>query len=240
MRHLGRPASPGFTAAQAANFRRIFRKQRDFIGASNKDVGQGIDDFRIAGEADGFTVLQNALSSARKLTHRVARIIVAGLFLGESVRITDFFEIKRQQFALTTLGGALYAYRAWDPNPAIPAFIPLDAIDRLAARLAAGRPGLRKTLSQRLRAEAPAMGRAWCERIRLTPIAGSTPQIIEFIQRIEGLVRAEFAVLNVEPPEPMFSLGPEFGILHRERPDVTQDFLRELARAHHIDARSKP
>ncbi|MHB1549593.1 MAG: hypothetical protein ACYCX6_00130 [Vulcanimicrobiaceae bacterium] len=236
----GRPASLGFTAAQAARFRRLFRNQRALVGASNRDIGRAINKFRIAGKADGLTVLQNALSPARKLTHRAARIIVAGLFLGDSVRTTGFFEIKRRQFALSTLGGALYGDRAWDPHPAIPAFIPLDAVDSLAARLADGRPALRKILSQRLRAEAPAMGRAWCERVRRTPIAGTTPRILEFIQRIEGLVRAEFSVSNVEPPELMFSLGPEFGILHRERPDLTQDFLHELARAHHIDARSNP
>ncbi|MHB8195862.1 MAG: hypothetical protein ACYDFQ_07250 [Vulcanimicrobiaceae bacterium] len=179
--------------------------------------------------------MQNALSPARKLTHRVARIIVAGLFLGGSGCTAERFE--KEKSALTRLGGAMYAYHAWDPDPAIPAFIPIEAVDRLAARLAPGRPALRKKLGQRLRAEAPAMGRAWCERVRRTPIAGTTPRIIEFIKLCEGLVRAEFAA--IEQPE-MFSLGPEFGVLHRERPDLTQDFLRELARAHSIDARSKP
>jgi hypothetical protein len=236
--HSGRPASPGFTAAQAASFRRIFRNQCAFIGATNKGVGRAIDDFGIAGNADGLTVLQNALSPARKLTQRVARIIVAGLFLGDSERTAE--RIEKQKCALTALGGALYTYRAWNPRPAIPAFIPLDAVDRLAAQLAAGRPALRKMLSQRLRAEAPAMGRAWCERVRRTPIASTTARIIEFVELMEGLVRTEFAASYAEPQELMFSLGPEFGVLHRERPDLTQDFLRELARAHAIDARSKP
>jgi len=235
MAQPGRPASPGFTAAQAARFRRIFRNQCAFIGASNMDVGNAVDEFGLAGKADGLTLLQNALSSTRKLTHRVARIIVAGLFLGDSGRRAERFE--KQKFALTTLGGALYAYRAWDPHPAIPAFIPLEAVDRLAAHLAFGRPALRKIVSERLRTDAPAMGQAWCERVRRTPIPGTTPRILEFIELIEGLVRAEFAI---EPPELMFSLGREFDILHRERPDLTRHFLRELARAHAIDARSKP
>jgi hypothetical protein len=216
----------------------MFRNQRAFIGASNRAVGRAIDKFKIAGKADGLTVLQNALSPARKLTHRAARIIVAGLFLADRGRTAE--RLEKQQFALTTLGGAMFAYHAWDPHPAIPAIIPLEAIDRLAERLAPGRPALRKMLSRRLHAEAPSMGRAWCERVRRTPMAGTSPRIIEFIELIEGLVRAEFPASHLEPPGLMFSLGPEFTILHRERPDVTQDFLRELARAHAIDARSNP
>lgn len=134
----------------------------------------------------------------------------------------------------------MFAYHALDPQPAIPAFIPFEVIDRLVDRLAPRGPALRKRLSQTLRADAPAMGRAWCERVRRTPIAAKTPRIIEFIELIEGLVRTDFPAQLDEPHGLMFSLGPEFDVLHRERPDLTEDFLRQLARAHAIDARNNP
>lgn len=252
----GRPASPGFTQAQARKFRSIFRKECVSIGVSNTNVGRAIEDYELVGRADGLTVLQNALSPARKLTHRTARILVAGLFLAaerfekrlerlgdEFVRIIDGaidLRFEKQKLALVTLGGAMYAYHAWDPDPAIPAFIPLEAIDHLAGRLAPKRPGLKKALSQKLRADAPAMARAWCERLRRTPIKGSTPQIIDFIERLERLVRAEFPSPQIEPYGLLFSLGSEFEVLRRERPDLTQHFLQQLSRAHSIDARSQP
>ena len=234
MARLGRPASPGFTSVEASTFRRIFRSQCSNVGASHGDIGRAIDEYGLADNADGVTVVQNALAPARKLTHRTARIIVAGLFLAESVRMTQ--PLERQQLALTTLGGAMYAYRAWGPDPAIPAFIPLDAIDALASRLSDGRPALRKLLSRRLHAEASTFARAWCEHVRRTPITRTTSQIIAFIELSEELVRNEY---GLDSSERIFTLGPEFDTLNHERPDLTRDFLHELSRAHAIDARKK-
>lgn len=235
MGRVGRPVSLGFSTAEAIQFRRIFRQQSKLIGASNSETGDAIDRFQLGGKADGLTLLQNALSPKRKLTHRVARIIVAGLFLGKTIR--DDKRSLRQQNALVALGGAMYAFKAWDPNPAIPAYIPPEVIDDLAARLAAGRRSLGKLLSKRLSEAAPAMARAWCERARRTPIKRKSAKIIETINVLEDMVRADYPA-PARDEETLFSLGPEFDILHRERPELTKGFLSELNRAHSIDGRN--
>lgn len=235
MQQLGRPKSPGFTVAQADSFRRIFSNQRASLRVPNKAISQAIDDFEIGSNADSCSLLQNAFAAKRRLTHRVARIIVAGLILADGDPIPA--RVEKQKLALTALGGALYAYRAWDPDPAVAAFIPFEAIESLADNLSAGRPAARRLIIQKLRAEVPAMGRAWCERMRRTPIKGATPRILELVSLMEGMVRSEITAFYPESPASSFYLGPEFDILHRERPHVTEYFLEHLARAHSIDGR---
>ena len=213
------------------NFRRQFRIYRTSIGVTNNEIGTAIDNYCIAENSDGLTEVQNALAPQRKLTHRVARIITAGLILaGEDSPMRN----QNKRLALLVLGGAMYANRAWNSKPAVPAFIPLEAIDDLAAWLAPKSKNLRIVLSERLRSEAPAMGLAWCEHVRRTPLRGTSAQILDFVNQVESLVRTEFDGIS---PERVLNLGSEFEIVNRERPDLTQDFLREFARAHSIDGR---
>lgn len=231
MTRFGRPRAPGFTTAQALQFRRIFRAQAAAASVSFTAIGEAIETANLA--VDGVAMVRNALAPSRRLTYRTARVVTVGLLLAIPANAT-----RTQVLAIDALASALYHFGAF-ARRVPPAFIPKGSIDALATTLAGGGKALRAALRAKLRAQSPEMGQAWVEWMRRVPIKGNSSQIVGFIERTEKLVRAEFPAPYAKAPGPTFSLGREFDVLLRERPDLMQHFLHNLNRAHSMDARSE-
>ncbi len=255
---MGRPLSSGLTDTQRARFQSLFRSQRVLLGASNVAIGAGIDAYPLAGDVDGLTIVQNALSPSRKLTYRQARIAVVGLFLSKPGRRSEIERDRvraatlfaREKGAFNTLAELLYASGAWaDPRTELPVFVPLDVADKLAKRLvaAAVQRGLRSSetkrdtladkLSQSLHDLAPQMARSWCDFVLRTRVARKTPQAFDFV---EELARVGFADCYIAPGREASAFGPEFEVLHRERPCLTAGMaMPRQSKPHLVKGKSK-
>jgi hypothetical protein len=140
---------------------------------------------------------------------------------------------ERERAGLGELVGLLAKFRALRlaRAPELPVFVAPEHVDKLANRLAEAamrvvgkrnRLAVASELGKCLRESAPAMARAWCDATRQPELLRAARLGLTEAGRVtENLTKAIFREAYIYQGE-VPSLSPEFDVLDRERPELTQ------------------
>jgi hypothetical protein len=227
---MPRRKEPGFTQKQAARFRSEFRRLCRAYSVTNDAVGEGIDILDGNANSSGAKEVANAMTAARKITYRVARRLVAGLFISKPLKRID---VNEAAAGLGDIVGLLARFGAvsLERSSHLPIFISQDKADGLAERLSGAalavrginknnRATLARALAAYLRENAPDMARAWCDATQQGEVLAAARLDFAEVQRVtESLAKVIFRERYVYQSEGP-SWGPEFGTLARECPEL--------------------